>query len=122
MLEFLIFGLIVLFITFFSIINLRLKNNNLQLALILDKTISDLEFLRKQFNGNSSTESEHLVAFLNETRDIAYRYIEDVHVALLEYQTEIAFDLENPSELSIHRFREAFKKLQKIYPQDIPND
>ena len=42
--------------------------------------------------------------------------------ALIEYKNEIEFDLENPSDLSIIRFRSAFAKLQKMFPKDIPND
>lgn len=118
MLEFIIFLVVFTIFTFLSISNTRLKNKNLQLLLVLDQTIKDIELIRSRVNGDSVTEKEHLISFLNETRDIAYKYIEDVHEALLEYRDEIRFDLDNPSDLSIARFRSAFDKLQKIYPSD----
>lgn len=122
MFEFLIFFTIVIFLTTFTIIVLRLKNQNLKLIFLLSEAISDIEIFKNKFASEPSVEKEHLISFLNETRDTAYQYIEDVHKALLEYKSEIEYDLINPSELSIHRFRNAFDKLQRIYPEDIPND
>jgi hypothetical protein len=122
MLDFIIFTSIATILTFVNVVYFRLKNKNLQLLMILNQTISDVELLQNNFNKDSSVEKEHLIAFLNETRDVAYKYIEDVHKALLEYESEIEFDLLNPNDLSITRFRSAFEKLKKIYPQDIPND
>jgi hypothetical protein len=121
MLEFFIFLIVFTIITALSIIIVRLKNVNLQLIIAIDQAIADIEVLSARSN-EAPTEKEHLLSFLNETRDIAYKYIEDVHAALLEYRDEIEYDLNNPSELSIHRLKNAFKKLEKIYPKDIPND
>lgn len=122
MFEFLIFFLITLTITVISIYIVRLKNTNLKLLMAINQTIIDVESISKKFNNDQTPEREHLISFLNETRDIAYKYIEDVHEALLEYKNEIEYDLTNPTENSIVKFRESFNKLQKIYPQDIPND
>lgn len=121
MLEFIIFLVFFTTITIFCTIIVRLKNINLQLILAVDQSIKDIEYL-SQNKSDSLVDREHLISFLNETRDIAYKYIEDVHSALLEYKSEIEYDLENPNDLSIHRFRNAFSKLEKIYPKDIPND
>jgi c-di-AMP phosphodiesterase-like protein len=122
MFEFLIFFLVTILVSSLGIYITRLKNANLKLLMALNKTIFDVESLSNKFNSDQTPEREHLISFLNETRDIAYKYIEDVHVALLEYKNEIEYDLINPTEDSINKFREAFNKLQKIYPQDIPND
>ena len=122
MLDFVVFILFALLFILFGIFNLRLRYKNLELLLRLNQTIATAELTQKTFNRNVSVEQEHLLAFLNETRDIAYKYIEDVHKALLEYQKEIEFDLENPNDLSIIRFRSAFEKLKQIFPEDIPND
>lgn len=123
MLEFIIFLVVFTIIISLSVMIVRLKNLNSQLIGAIDQSIRDIEYVSARFNNNNeSIEKEHLLAFLNETRDIAYKYIEDVHIALLEYKAEIEYDLENPSDLSIHRFRKAFDKLQEIYPKDIPND
>ena len=113
--TFIVFG--ILFILFITI-NLRLRNKNLELLLRLNEAIVFAEIAQKKFNKDNAEDQEHLLSFLNETRDTAYRYIEDVHDALIEYRNEIAFDLENPNDLSILRFRSAFDKLQKIYPED----
>jgi hypothetical protein len=121
MLEFAIFLIFFTLITILSIIIVRLKNVNLQLVIAIDQAIADIEVLSLRSN-ETPTEKEHLLSFLNETRDIAYKYIDEVHTALLEYKEEIEYDLNNPSELSIHRLKNAFKKLEKIYPKDIPND
>ena len=93
----------------------------MQLIIALNEAIRDIEKLQERPN-EGLIEKEHLLSFLNETRDIAYKYIEDVHSALLEYKDSIEYDLENPNDLSIQRFRKAFNKLQEIYPKDIPND
>ena len=122
MFEFLIFFLITICLVLVGIYITRLKNTNLKLLMALNKTILDIESLSKKNNSEKTPEREHLISFLNETRDIAYKYIEDVHSALLEYKGEIEYDLINPTEDSINKFRKAFNKLKKIYPQDIPND
>lgn len=122
MLEFFIFASITILITLFSLYVIRLKNTNLKLLLAVNQTMFDVESLSKKFQDNQSPESEHLISFLNETRDIAYKYIDDVHKALLEYKEEIDYDLKNPNDNSINIFRKSFEKLQKIYPEDIPND
>jgi hypothetical protein len=122
MFEFLIFFSVTIFIVSLSVYITRLKNANLKLLMALNKTIFDVDSLSKKLNSDQTPEREHLISFLNETRDIAYKYIEDVHSALLEYKNEIEYDLINPTEDSINKFREAFNKLRQIYPQDIPND
>ena len=120
--EFLIFLLVSIVIIFISIVLLRLKNKNLELLMVLSQTIDDIEILRKDYNGDALVEKEHLISFLTQTREDAFKYIEDLHKALIEYKNEIEFDLENPSDLSIIRFRSAFDKLQKMFPEEIPND
>lgn len=122
MFDFILFLLFVL--VFFGLIieNIRLKNKNLQLLFTIDQTIRDVEFIQNKFNQNDHPEKEHLVSFLNETRDIAYKYIEDVHDSLLTFKSEIENELINPNENSINKIKNAFNKLQKIYPEDIPND
>ena len=122
MLEFFIFVSITILITLFSLYVIRLKNTNLKLLLAVNQTMFDVESLSKKFQDGQSPESEHLISFLTETRDIDYKYIDDVHKALLEYKEEIDYDLKNPNDNSINIFRQSFEKLQKIYPEDIPND
>ena len=121
MFEFILFLIVFTIITTLSIIIVRLKNINLQLIIAINESIKDIELLSNQ-SQNGNVEKEHLLSFLNETRDIAYKYIEDVHAALLEYRAEIEYDLMNPNDLSIPRLKKAFEKLEKIYPKDIPND
>lgn len=121
MLEFIIFLVVFIALTSLSVFIFRLKNLNMQLIIALNEAIRDIEKLQGRPN-DALLEKEHLLSFLNETRDIAYKYIEDVHSALLEYKNSIENDLENPNDLSIQRFRKAFNKLQEIYPKDIPND
>lgn len=121
MFEFIIFLVAFTIVTALSIIIIRLKNINLQLLIAIEQSIKDVEYLKSQ-SGDGVIEKEHLLSFLNETREIAYKYIEDLHKALLEYKDEISYDLENPNELSIMRLKKAFHKLEKIYPKDIPND
>lgn len=122
MLDFILFLVFVLVFFGLSVEVIRLKNKNLQLLLIMNQTIKDVEFIENRFNQNNQPEREHLVSFLNETRDIAYKYIEDVHDSLLVFKSEIENELINPNEDSIKKIKSAFDKLQKIYPEDIPND
>jgi c-di-AMP phosphodiesterase-like protein len=122
MFEFITFALLVITLCTVGVIVARFKNKNLELLLGLQQAISVIELIREDYDKDSSIEKEHLIEFLNQSRDVAYKYIEDLHNALLEYENEIKFDLENPSDLSIHRFRSAFEKLKNFYPEDIPND
>lgn len=121
MLEFILFLFVFTIVTALTVIIVRLKNVNLQLLLAIEQSIKDIEYLNIN-NKDSIVEREHLLSFLNETRDIAYKYIEDVHEALIEFKEEIQYDLDNPNDLSFLRFKNAFEKLEKIYPKDIPND
>lgn len=122
MFEFILFLVVFTIIVLLSIKIIRLQNINKQLVIAIDQSIKDIEYISSKVITDNVTEKEHLLSFLNETRDIAYKYIEDVHAALLEYKSEIEYDLNNPSELSVPRLKKAFEKLQKIYPKDIPND
>lgn len=122
MLEFILFLLVFTIISGLSFFIIRLKNINKELIKAIDQAVIDIENFRGKFVLDEQVEREHLLSFLNETRDIAYKYIEDVHIALLDYKSEIEYDLDNPSELSIPRLKKAFEKLQSIYPKDIPND
>jgi hypothetical protein len=122
MLEFLVFASLILITCFICVILIRLKNKNLELILVLDETIKSIETIKNNYGSDLLIEKEHLISFLSESRDIAYKYIEDLHDALIEYENEIKFDLEKPNDLSISRFRSAFEKLKKFYPENIPND
>lgn len=122
MIEFILFLVVFTIIVFLSVKIIRLQNINKQLVIAIDQSIKDIEYISSKVITDNITEKEHLLSFLNETRDIAYKYIEDVHAALLEYRSEIEYDLSNPSELSIPRLKKAFEKLQEIYPKDVPND
>jgi len=122
MFEFILFLFFVLVFFGLSVEVIRLKNKNLQLLLIINQTIKDIEFVQNRFNQNNQPEREHLLSFLNETRDVAYKYIEDVHDSLLVFKSEIENELANPNIDSIKKIKIAFNKLQKIYPEDIPND
>jgi len=122
MFDFILFVFFVLVFFVLCIQIIRLKNKNLELILTLDKTIKEVEFIQQKFNQIDQPEKEHLFSFLNETRDIAYKYIEDVHKSLLIFESEIENELINPGEDSIKKIRFAFNKLKKIYPEDIPND
>jgi hypothetical protein len=122
MLDLVVFILSVILFGFLAIKNTRLKNQNMYLIMVLDQAIKDIELIRSRVNGDTATEKEHLISFLNETRDISYKYIEDVHKSLLEFEIEIGPELISPDENSINKINTAFKKLKKIYPEDIPND
>ena len=122
MFDFILFVFFVLVFFGLSLEIIRLRNKNLQLLLAMEQTIKDVEFIQNRFNQNNQPEREHLVSFLNETRDIAYKYIEDVHDSLLVFKSEIEDELASPNEDSIKKIRNAFNKLKKIYPEDIPND
>lgn len=122
MFDFILFIFFILVFFGLCIEIIRLKNKNLQLVLIIDQTIKDVELIQKRFIQVDQPEKEHLLSFLNETRDIAYKYIEDVHESLLIFKSEIENELINPNEDSIKKIKLAFSKLKKIYPEDIPND
>lgn len=122
MFELITFIVLTVIVSSISIIFIRLKNKNLELLMILDQTIKDIDILRQGFNGDALVEKEHLISFLTQTREDAFRYIEDIQKAVNEYIEEVKFDLENPSDLSVPRIKTALDKLKKIMPEDIPND
>ncbi|NDB82089.1 MAG: hypothetical protein EB127_05010 [Alphaproteobacteria bacterium] len=122
MFELITFVVLTVIVSSISIIFIRLKNKNLELLMILDQTIEDIDILRQGFNGDALVEKEHLISFLTQTREDAFRYIEDIQKAVNEYIEEVEFDLENPSDLSVPRIKTALDKLKKIMPEDIPND
>lgn len=122
MIDFFIFIFIVLLFFIILIENIRLKNKNTEILFLLTQANIDNELIKNKFDSLNNVEKEHLLSFLNETRDIAYKYIEDVHESLLIFKSEIEDELINPSDDSIKKIKLAFNKLKKIYPEDIPND
>lgn len=122
MFEILIFVASALFLALISVIFVRLKNKNLQLEMIISSTIEDIEMLRKGYSGDVLVEKEHLISFLTQTREDAYKYIEDIQKVLSDHIYELDFIMDELDDVSKLKLRLSLDKLKKIMPGDIPND
>lgn len=111
---------------------LRLKVKKLATAIIqleLDKNRL-LERFERLLAERQLEKTEGFVGFLEQSRDWAFKYIEDVQSALEEFNKEIVPVLEwnetfgsvvgdnNPHSDSITKISEAYNKLKKVLPQN----
>ncbi len=122
MFEILIFIVSVLFLSVISVVFLRLKNKNLELEMIIGNTIEDIEMLRKGYSGDALVEKEHLISFLTQTREDAYKYIEDIQKVLSEHIDEIESITNDLDGATVIKLKLSLNKLKKIMPGEIPND
>ncbi len=115
MLDLLIFVLVVIVITGAVIENIRLKNKNVELMFLLAQSAIDINGIKESIkNKTEDVESEHLIAFLNETRDMAYKYIEDLQLELIGFAKVLEQEALSPNDLSVLRIKKAFESIENI--------
>jgi hypothetical protein len=91
------------------------------------------EFVSKnnlEFKNDSDIHKENFIKFLSDSRDWAFKYIEDVQTGLEKFMVDVEpeiiyFDsygqvlsVERPDYQSMKRISEAFKELKKLMPME----
>jgi hypothetical protein len=109
----LVVSLVLLSIVFFALLILNKKKN-----IILEKRLSNREEIA----------NESYVKFLNESRNTAYEYIEDVQVRLinfakrvepqLDYYNKYGTAVSGPHTILVKELSEAYDELKTIMPED----
>lgn len=127
----LIFIIMVLLINNFmlQIKNKKLKVQNVQE--ILNKTIIADKLMKEiEKNSNASLESsDGFLKFITQSRDWAFKYIEDVQAELLSFKNTIEPKLQyaekyislgekTPAMTTINEISMAYEKLKKIMPEE----
>jgi|DEB19_MinimDraft_3_1074340.scaffolds.fasta_scaffold00039_23 hypothetical protein len=117
MLDLLVFILVVIVIVGAVIENIRLKNKNIELMFLLTQSAIDINSIKEKIENNSENiEQEHLIAFLTETRDMAYKYIEDLQKELITFAKILDQESSSPNDLSVLRIKKAFDNLESMKP------
>lgn len=122
MIEILTFIIVVIVIFGAVIENIRLKNKNVELMFLLTQSMIDLEQVKNKVLKTDDVEKDHLISFLSDTRDIAYKHIENVNNYLLEFGNILEREFSSPNIMSLSTIENAFNKLKEVFPEDIPDD
>lgn len=86
MLDLLTFIIVIVVIFSAVLENIRLKNKNTELMFLLTQSYIDFNAIKNNINNNDSdVEKDHLITFLNDTRDIAFNEIEKLQKGLKEF-------------------------------------
>jgi hypothetical protein len=99
-----------------------------QKAIMMDK----LEEALKENELKSIENSDGFLKFVSDSREWAFKYIEDVQDAFAKFNDRITpeleyadkygiLDMDSPSKESLSRINRAYKDLKKILPQDMVN-
>lgn len=119
MLDLLIFVVVVVVITGAVIENIRLKNKNVELMFLLAQSTIDMNAIKdKLINTNEDPDKDHFIAFLNDTREMAYKYIEDLQNELVLFANILEKESESPNDLSVPRIKKAFEQLEQMRPNE----
>jgi hypothetical protein len=119
MLDLLIFAIVVLVVFGAVLENIRLKNKNVELMFLLAQSAIDINGIKESIkNKTEDVESEHLIAFLNETRDMAYKYIEDLQLELIGFAKILEQESSSPNDLSLLRIKKAFENIENMTPNE----
>lgn len=119
MLDLLIFVIVVLVVFGAVLENIRLKNKNVELMFLLTQSAMDIKGIKENIkNKTEDVESEHLIAFLNETRDMAYKYIEDLQLELIGFAKILEQESSSPNDLSLLRIKKAFENIENMTPNE----
>lgn len=119
MIDLLIFILVIIVVFGAVIENIRLKNKNVELMLLLAQSTIDINSIKQRIeNQTDNVEQEHLIAFLNETRDMAYKYIEDLQNELIKFAKVLEQESLSPNDLSVPRIKKAFDSIESMRPNE----
>lgn len=100
--------------------------SEIEKAAVLEKLTEVL----KENEAKTIEESDGFLKFISDSRDWAFRYIEEVQNTLHNFDKEISpildyadkygiLDIDTPSKDSIIKISKAYKELRKVLPQDM---
>lgn len=109
---------------------LEMLNNYIQSEIEKAALVEKLSEILKENESKSIEESDGFLKFVSESRDWAFRYIEEVQSALREFDKEIGpslayaekyglLDINSPSKDSVFIINDAYKKLKRVLPEEI---
>lgn len=108
---------------FIIVKNFYLKNKIIELSFLYVQSIIDNQIITdKILNNKDTTEKDHFISFLSNTRDDAFKYIENIQRDLIEFSNVIEKEKNNYSNESFNNILLAYKKLESNLPEEIPND
>ena len=94
-----------------------------------------IEELQKELSSKELSETDGFVKFISQSRDWAFEYIEEVQKALIEFDNEVAAQLEWATTYgrlsgdtvhtnTVNIVSEAYKKLKSVLPEnnETPNN
>jgi len=119
MIDLLIFVIVVTVVAGAVIENIRLKNKNVELMFLLAQSTLDINAVKDKIsNLKDNPEKDHFIAFLNDTRNMAYKYIEELQGELITFAKVLEKELESPNDLSVPRIAKAFEQVEKMRPRE----
>jgi uncharacterized membrane protein YhiD involved in acid resistance len=133
--EFAIFFifLIVFFVLVFDNIKVRMQNNKLKTNLTqeyIDRAIvmQEMQKLMAEIDTKNSSQNDGFLKFVSESREAAFKYIEEVQAAIAEFDNKVGPAVKyyketgkmldrRPSEL-VRELTEAYDKLMASMPKE----
>lgn len=120
MLDLLSFAIFIVIISYLIILNIRVKNDNMQLVNKVVQLSVDIDILKRVIDSHQTdTEKDHLITFLSETRDVAYTYIDEAQDKLKSFIKDIEKDIyilqTNTADISQKDISKFYKKIVKHY-------
>jgi hypothetical protein len=125
-----VFLLVLLFVQRKSRLDVLEKyvESEIQKAIIIEK----LEEVLKENELKSIENSDGFLKFVSDSREWAFKYIEDIQVAFAKFDDKISPDLDYadtygilsmdmPSKDALARISKAYKELKKMLPEDMVN-
>lgn len=124
----LVFILLVLSLIFFSLYLLQKRKNKVIVANVL-KILAMQEEDYKNNKTDEEKSNEAFLKFVSDSRDWAYKYIEDVQVSLNKFIIDIEPEIKyfdtygdlmaaKPNYDSMKKISVAYKELKKLLPED----
>ncbi|MEY3378236.1 MAG: hypothetical protein RLZZ328_1396 [Bacteroidota bacterium] len=116
--------------------NIKLRQTSKKLIADLFSEVMEKSIISQQLKEELSRQNivgnEDFVKFISESRDSAYKYIEDVQAGISEFIKNVEreinhFDkygevISTPLNPTMKKISEEYKKLKKFIPEEIPND
>jgi sortase (surface protein transpeptidase) len=109
--------------------NIRLKNNNVQLMYMLTQTYIDNNEIKNKFKENNDVEKDHLIKFLSESREVSYKYIEDIQNKIKYFVNDLEKEVNFFNQYGVlsqdYPHYETLVKLSKhyeIFKNEMPKD
>jgi len=128
--------MLVMFISAYSVTLIRLNSMRKVLAKeVLDNyaLVQIIDQIKSKELSEAEIHNENFIKFISDSRDSAFKYIEDVQSGLAEFIDAVDDDINHfdqygdvlstnrPEYWSIKKISESYKKLKKLLPEDEEN-